>query len=44
MHADGGWCKWVIGREHKGAPVLTTFVGGLGRASEYVVPLKDVLF
>lgn len=38
MHADGGWGEGVVGREEKGSPVLTIFVGCFGRASKDVVP------
>lgn len=44
MHTDGGWSEGIVGWEEKGAPVLSAFVGGFRRASEDVVPFKNVAF
>ena len=44
MHAYSWRGERIVGREQEGAPVLTVFVGGRGRAGEDVVPFEDVGF
>lgn len=41
-HADCGRFEGVVGGEVKSAPVLTAGVGGVGWASEEVVPFENV--
>ena len=41
-HPDSWWFEWVLRREDKGAPVLAVVIGGVGGASEEVVPPRRV--
>lgn len=38
MHFDGWWCERVVGRKHKGAPILPIVVWCIRRTGEDIVP------
>lgn len=44
MHFNRGRRKWIVGREQKRAPVLSTMIGSIGRSGKDVMPFEDIGF
>ena len=40
MHADGGWCIWIVGRENKSSPILAIMIGSFLGSGNNVVPSR----
>lgn len=44
VHFYRGRRKWIIGREQKGTPVLSTMIGSVRGSGEDIMPFEDIGF